>query len=55
MNQQEKSELVMDDTTIYEIDLACQECQKAGNRESASAGGTIYWDLPPSDCHRSER
>lgn len=55
MNQQEKTELVMDDTTIYEIDLECRECRKAENKESASPGGTIYWDIPPSDCYKSER
>lgn len=54
MDQQEKSKLVIDDTTIYEIDLACQECQKSSNRNPSTPGGTIYWDLPLSDCHKSE-
>lgn len=55
MDQQEKSKLVIDDTTIYEIDLACQECRKNAGNESSAPGGTIYWDFPPSDPHRSER
>lgn len=55
MNQREKSELVMDDTTIYEIDLECRECQKIETEKTASPGGTIYWNLPLSDSHGSER
>lgn len=52
MSQQEKSKLIMDDTTIYEIDLDCQKCQGITNKDPMPPGSTIYWDFPPSDCQK---
>lgn len=33
MSQGERTKLVVDDTTIYEIDLECQECQRRNEAE----------------------
>lgn len=55
MREQEKTKLVVDDTTVYEIDLECQECQQYPNPEVSEptpTRGTIHWDFPPPDCKR---
>lgn len=31
MEGRERTRVVVDDTTVYEIDLDCQECQNVGN------------------------
>ncbi len=52
MNGPEASELVVDDTTIYEIDLECQECRKMEMQDLTPPTETIHWDFPPPDCIR---
>ncbi len=31
MEERERTRVVVDDTTVYEIDLDCQECRNLGN------------------------
>ena len=34
MTEKERTEIVIDETTIYEIDLECAECRKIKKNES---------------------
>ena len=34
MTEKERTEIVIDETTIYEIDLECAECRKEKKNES---------------------
>lgn len=41
MSQAERTKVVVDDTTIYEIDLECQECKDRKECEKRDGSGAI--------------
>lgn len=42
MSQGERTKLVVDDTTIYEIDLECQECQRKKEAEQEEGCEVLF-------------
>ncbi len=48
MSQAERTKLVVDDTTIYEIDLECQECKSRKECEKKDEREINLWSKRPS-------
>ncbi len=46
MNDEKKTKLVEDDTTIYEVDLECVNCQNTASPPKKSESGTLLWEFP---------
>lgn len=50
MNDEKKTSLVEDDTTIYEVDLECVNCQNTASLSEKPESGAIFWEFPTPIC-----
>lgn len=50
MNDEKKTRLVEDDTTIYEVDLECVNCQNTAPPSATPESGAILWEFPAPIC-----